>query len=351
MTERMASRALHRWFLALSTLWVLHCFTALASAHVDLDEPPMRGGDQKTGPCEGGQRGTPMEFEAGSTITVTWSETIDHPGYFLISFDPDGDDFDGDGDGEMDYPASVNGDDEPSGNGDLVLLEVEDTGGADFSAEVTLPNMACDNCTLQLIQNMGERTPMANNPTAHLYFRCADITLVGGDGGGEGGSGGETASGGSPAGGAGGSLDMGGSPSDGGSGGDGMIGMGGMPGPEPDVTVPPAGNAGSGMLPPSNPITPVPTMSMSAPEPGPPTPGDVAPVSTPAVTTTPMATATVTGSTAPQPSTTTESTTDDGGGEDSGCSVSPRPRRSAQGVWAMLGLAVVGLALGRRRRN
>src|SRR5690606_18874851 len=90
----------------------------------------------------------------------------------------------------------VSGGDQPSGNGDLVLARIEDEPGtSDYSAEVTLPNLACDNCTLQLIQNMGERTPTMMAPTAHLYFRCADLVLTGGSFDGMGGMGGMGAGG------------------------------------------------------------------------------------------------------------------------------------------------------------
>lgn len=80
-----------------------------ALAHLDLTDPPQRGGDQKTGPCEGMERGdSPTTYMAGETVTIRWSETVEHEnGYFRISIDPDGDDFDGDGDGEDDKPASL----------------------------------------------------------------------------------------------------------------------------------------------------------------------------------------------------------------------------------------------------
>ncbi len=43
----------------------------------------------KTSPCGGLARGnTPKVFQAGSTITLQWEETINHPGRFEFYFSP-----------------------------------------------------------------------------------------------------------------------------------------------------------------------------------------------------------------------------------------------------------------------
>ncbi len=171
----------------------------------------MRGGDQKQGPCEGMARGaSPTAFVGGETATISWTETVEHGGgFFRISIDTDGDDFDGDGDGTGDYPASAS---MMGGNGDgsLMIVDIPDRdinadGMPNYTAEITIPNVDCDNCTLQLIQMMGDREPADMNQTAHIYFRCADITIsmnpdgadagVGGAGG-EGGEGGMAGEGG-----------------------------------------------------------------------------------------------------------------------------------------------------------
>jgi hypothetical protein len=181
--------------------------TGWAGAHVSLTDPPPRlagdaGGTQlKVAPCGQNQNGrtdTVTEFLPGETITVAWDEYINHPSYYRISFDVDGDDdfpirADMDSvDPDTDDPESVN----PVG--DVVLAYVhEDPDMGNYSVEVTLPNVQCENCTLQLIQFMYDK--VGNNSDDEYYFQCADIALRGdvlGSGGGSG-SGGTTSGGGS----------------------------------------------------------------------------------------------------------------------------------------------------------
>lgn len=119
-------------------------------------------------------------LQAGSTITVRFEELVDHAGRFRIAFDPDGADVE-------DFNANV-------------LLDVPDpadvTSNTDeediWEVQVELPEMTCDNCTLQLVQVMNNDTanPVADPSNQSTYYACADIELVGsGDGGsGDGGS-------------------------------------------------------------------------------------------------------------------------------------------------------------------
>src|SRR5687767_5344915 len=45
---------------------------------------------------------------------------------------------------------------------------------------ITLPNMTCENCTLQLIQLMTDKPPYTVDATSDdIYFQCADIALRG----------------------------------------------------------------------------------------------------------------------------------------------------------------------------
>ena len=162
-----------------------------ASAHIDMSFPTPRfdDGQNKWCPCgtggDGTRRnngcavsttdpnrgGTSNAFTAGQTITITWTETVDHVGRFRVSFDPDGAD-------QPDFDANILADiPDPSGNG-----------GA-HSLDVTLPNVNCDNCTLQLIQVMNGDTADAVATPINSYFQCANLVLTGaseGEGGGEG---------------------------------------------------------------------------------------------------------------------------------------------------------------------
>ena len=65
-----------------------------ASAHTLLTNPTPRDNNDglKTGPCGNvAQTSTPMEVNAGDTITVGWLETINHPGYYRIALSLAGD--------------------------------------------------------------------------------------------------------------------------------------------------------------------------------------------------------------------------------------------------------------------
>src|SRR5215218_5879965 len=66
-----------------------------AGAHISLTSPAPRDAMLEAGPCgtAGSVRGsTVTTFKPGEKITVTWTETVDHPGHFRISFDDDGND-------------------------------------------------------------------------------------------------------------------------------------------------------------------------------------------------------------------------------------------------------------------
>ena len=131
---------------------------APASGHTLMTNPVPRNNNDglKVGPCGNvAPTGTPMELEAGATMTIAWLETVDHPGYYRIAFSRVGD----------------------TGYDDNVLLDqipdrLCDAPPCPYSAEVTLPDEECVDCSLQLIQYMG------NGPPYSLYYSCADIALT-----------------------------------------------------------------------------------------------------------------------------------------------------------------------------
>lgn len=149
----------------LSILFLLATSSA-ASAHATLTYPTPRTLSNKLGPCgaDGSVRGTEVAvFAPGETITVTWDETVDHPGHYRLAFDLDGDD---------DFPNPQFPDDAfPS----ILVDQIPDrSGGGVYSQQITFPNQACENCTLQLIQIMTTQVPYNS-----FYFQCADIALRG----------------------------------------------------------------------------------------------------------------------------------------------------------------------------
>jgi hypothetical protein len=144
---------------------------AEAHAHLSLTAPVSRYGPDvlKTGPCgvAGGERTDNINyFEPGETIVVSWDEYVQHPGHYRIAFDEDGvDDF-------VD-PATMT---EFYSNDSVLLDGIEDKGERDYSVMVTLPNVTCDNCTLQVIQVMYDKPPYTT-PGNDIYYQCADLVL------------------------------------------------------------------------------------------------------------------------------------------------------------------------------
>jgi Lytic polysaccharide mono-oxygenase, cellulose-degrading len=170
-------------------IWLLACgnllVTRASPAHIDLLSPlPRVGGagnaNLDRAPC--GQRnpgrssGQASTFRPGETITVVWDAYVQHPGYFRLAFDLEGDDSFS---ARSSLPADPERDDPRelvSGEDETILDYVEDHPGELEHVEhaVTLPSMACDVCTLQLTQFI------YNVPLDEAtYYQCADIALVG----------------------------------------------------------------------------------------------------------------------------------------------------------------------------
>ena len=161
-----------RGHLTIAALVLLLGSASPALAHIRLDVPTNRYNDQKNGPCGAvdDRRTDRVTFlEPGATITVQWEETIKHPSHFRIAFSEVGtEDFEDPQDFD-DYDTN-----------DAVLLDAipdrEERGG--FEAEVTLPDVECDDCTLQLMQIMYDKS--LDNA---FYWQCADLVLRRGGGG------------------------------------------------------------------------------------------------------------------------------------------------------------------------
>lgn len=165
-------------------------------AHAELTYPPPRTTAQKTKHCGDGSttRGANVTtLVPGSTLMVTWNETVDHPGHYRISFDDDGQDFI--------QPATAT--ENTEGQLNVVKDLIPDRqGGGVYMFEITLPDIECNNCTLQLIQMMTDKPPYATTgpDDNDIYYQCADITLSrgapdAGTGGGGGGGGGDAGTG------------------------------------------------------------------------------------------------------------------------------------------------------------
>jgi len=136
----------------------------LVEAHMQLVSPAPRYNRDSikppNGPCGDSlgltRSGIRTSYEPGSTITISFDETIDHRGHFAVYFSE-----------ANDLATSA---------GSLITTLVDSipdplSGIGRRTASVTLPNISCDTCTLQVIQWMDDINP---------YFSCADISLVAG---------------------------------------------------------------------------------------------------------------------------------------------------------------------------
>ena len=187
---------------------------SLASAHVRLVYPTPRyatpamansSTDIKAQPCgrANDSRTTDMSritvLEPGQTIMVQFNETINHPGHYRIAFDDSGQD--------AFIPSPTMRSQVQTGpmfTLPVLVDNIADKVGGSYMVSVTMPNMECENCTLQLIQVMVTTdTWTATGADPDIYFTCADIVLRRAGGGGAGG-GGPGGSGGASPGGAGG---------------------------------------------------------------------------------------------------------------------------------------------------
>jgi hypothetical protein len=167
-----------------------------AHAHIKLMAPTswvventQGGPDQKTAPC-GTAAGTTASdmvttVHVGDKLSVTWQETVPHPGHFRIAlamdradlFDPDVVTSDGTGTSGQSMSAEI-----MSPVGYPVLLDglfprdnVPTAQAAPFVQEVTIPDMPCEKCTLQVIQFMAQHGP------GYFYHHCADLKILAAD--------------------------------------------------------------------------------------------------------------------------------------------------------------------------
>jgi hypothetical protein len=175
-----------------------------ARAHFILQSPPSwmsqdpLGVPEKLGPCgdEGGgtATGTVTAFQPGQPITVTVDETIYHPGHYRIALAVND---------RSELPAEplVAAGSTPCGSVPIQSPAVFPVLADDVfdhtkpfttpqSVQITLPNVTCTKCTLQIIEFMSDH--ILNTPGGCFYHHCADISIQGplfdGGGGGDAGA-------------------------------------------------------------------------------------------------------------------------------------------------------------------
>lgn len=168
----------HGWAALCATL----CSSQAALGHLKLLDPPPRHPEEdlKYGPCGLGGSDTRTTdtakittFNPGQTITVVFTETVDHdPSHYRIAFSSAGDtEFEdpvGFDDIRTEYPVLLDN-----------IPDADDGPGHVFSVQVTLPSVTCDSCTLQVIQVMHDKPPWGPEGGDDIYYQCADLILAG----------------------------------------------------------------------------------------------------------------------------------------------------------------------------
>jgi hypothetical protein len=162
-------------------LCVLAAVPALAHIKLTLPETfqvtDSLGGPNKSEPCGGAGTATGVvtTVEAGSQLTVTWTEPVPHPGHFRIGIATDPVQF------VTPVPVLTNGgmncSTAPIQSPVVAPILVDGlfphtASGAPYTTTVTVPMMTCANCTLQLMQFMSSHGPPC------FYYQCAKLRIV-----------------------------------------------------------------------------------------------------------------------------------------------------------------------------
>lgn len=187
-----------RSFAALLGLSAL-AVPAAAAAHFILLSPEpfleqnQLGNPQKAWPCgedaaaDKVPTGVVSEFTGGQSIPLKVQETIYHPGHYRVALsvlsrdelpvDPETVTRDTER-GPYSVSAKIDPDPAPPVIADGIFEHHErpEERGVIYETEITLPNINCDNCTLQVIQWMAEHGLNAEGD--FTYHHCADIRIT-----------------------------------------------------------------------------------------------------------------------------------------------------------------------------
>src|SRR6476660_5387319 len=171
---------------------------AFVEAHFTLIEPASwlvenRLGDpQKAGPCGGtsADAGMPSnaigKVQGGQMLHVKVQETVFHPGHYRIALavnsraelppDPEVTTRDTDR-GPVSVSAKIQNPAQPPVIVDGLWAHTDRGAIAQpFETDITLPNITCEKCTLQIVQFMAEHGRNADGD--FTYHHCADLNIT-----------------------------------------------------------------------------------------------------------------------------------------------------------------------------
>ena len=182
---------------ALLTIGLAALSSSASQAHFRLLAPAswieenQLGDPQKSAPCGGtnADYGKPTyavtEAKGGSLLHVKVQETVYHPGHYRVALvvnsptelpvDPKATTMTDDKGKVMSVSAEVMSPVAPPVLADGLFQHTEKT-TTPFETDVTLPNINCKSCTLQVIEFM-EQHPV-NNPGNFTYHHCAVLHIT-----------------------------------------------------------------------------------------------------------------------------------------------------------------------------
>ena len=182
--------------LALASAVLVAFVPTVAQAHFKLMEPSSwiieddRGDPQKSGPCGGSNTdyGKPSyivnQAVGGSKLHLKVQETIFHPGHYRVALavnsptelplDPKATTMDTDK-GPRSVSAEIMNPVQVPVLADGLFIHMEKV-STPFETDVTLPNISCKRCTLQVAQFMEQHA--ANNPGNFTYHHCAVMQIT-----------------------------------------------------------------------------------------------------------------------------------------------------------------------------
>ncbi len=166
----------------LASLLALIAVPTIANAHLKITSHQSRYGDNvlKDGPCglADGERTTDRVYIAkpGTQVNLVWDEYVNHPSFYRIDFDVDGDDDFADPILACADQTSVEDCFDTTNSGPYMVNNIPDVAAAVQNYLYTLPNVECDNCTLQVVQAMQDKPPFTT-PGNEMYYQCIDIIL------------------------------------------------------------------------------------------------------------------------------------------------------------------------------
>jgi hypothetical protein len=186
-----------RWlFLVTASTLIVQSATY---AHFKLLEPASwliegeRGDPQKAGPCGGSNTdwGKPSyavtKAMGGSKLHLKIQETIYHPGHYRVALavnsptelplDPQVTTRESER-GPQSVSAIVQNPAQAPVVADGLFVHSERPAGPmpPFETDITLPNISCKKCTLQVVQFMAEHG--FNNPGGYSYHHCAELQIT-----------------------------------------------------------------------------------------------------------------------------------------------------------------------------